>query len=302
MQCYQATFPKKSILFPIKLTKIKTFLKKTLFSQPKAKKIKQNSSQDAGSSPSIQLNGSRSGSDFSLNLKRGNQPNTNCTGPSDSQTGGQNSNNKSEENTNENEQNERPKKKLCEESKRFNSENFQAQDHDGNLGNCQSFGNFFIKNNNIMPTLIPARQNVNVLPNMNVLPYGYTTTQNNSRNSVPGNRIQNYCPLNINNSLQFQNYPNSNIYAPVMLLGQDCLLVPVVHQPYVMGYPSTTPSVFMPNVFQGNNNGNQVMNFVQPVMNNNRLFMNTSNNASDFGLNMNSAMGINKEKPSSDNN
>lgn len=146
---------------------------------------------------------------------------------------------------------------------------------------------------------------MNVLPNMNVLPYGYATTQSNGRsNCAPGNRIQNYCPLNmnINNSLQFQNYPNSNIYAPVMLLGQDCVLVPVVHQPYVYGFPTATAPAFMPNVFQGSSNGSQTMNFVQPVMNNSRLFMNTSNNVSEFGLNMNAGMGMNKDKPSSDNN
>lgn len=172
-----------------------------------------------------------------MNLKTA-QQNTNCTGPSDSQTGGQNSssqNNKSEENNQENERVAKNKHRNIEESNNFQSENFQSsQDYASNF-----------RRNSGRPNLAPVGN------------YCFTSGLNLSQNSQQ--KHFNIYPQ------QTPGYPPS-MYTPVVFFTPSCMFVPVVHpvqqQPYLMDYQRTATAPPQP---QGN--FIQRMNFVQPMMN-----------------------------------
>ena len=241
----------------------------------------------------MNLNGSASNSDFSLPLNNERQPTTNCTGPSESN---QNSNNNKSENTNTNEnENEHPqkaKKIHGEEQNRYN-ENFQSQQSTTNdyMKNCPNFTNFFIKNNNIMPPMYQTHQNMN--PS-----FGF-----NGLNAINPNQIQNFYPVNTN-AINLQNFSNNinrnipSVYAPIMVLGENCMLVPVVQQ-VVMGYPQTTyynpNSVNFQNTVNLQNLQNGKMNYMQPMMNMNvnGFFPNNSNNMNLNNMNLGSMTNIN---------
>ena len=223
-----------------------------------------------------------------LGLKNDRQPTTNCTGPSESNTGGQtSSNNNKSENNNENDHPKKMKKIHCEETNRFNSENFHSQptEFKGNnldyMKNCQNFPNFFIKNNNILSNMFPTtRQNIGSS-------YGYTTGINPlQQNAIP----QNFYQINGNaiNMPNFSNNINRNyqtMYAPVMVMGQDCMLIPVLQQQQlVMSYPTAQPTAFYQNPI---NMGNGKVNFIQPMMNMNGYYQNNANGNHSMGLNLN---------------
>ena len=205
---------------------------------------------DESSPQSINLNGS--GSDFSLNLKNDNQPNTNCTGPSESK----NSSNNNKSDNNENDHPKKMKKLHCEE-------NFQAQSNEYKpnsldyLKNCQ-IGTFF---NN--------RQSLANYTFSNNLPQNYA--QNSNFYQINQN------PMNFQNLNR--NYPT--VYTPVMVMGQDCMYqyMPVVQQQMVMGYPTGYPSGYTNGypAAQAVYGGMNKMNYMQPMMNINGFYQNGMN-------------------------